>query len=89
MLKITQEQWDEWRDGYITQAYLNYVKDMISEDAEILLATMLAGEVVSEESQVKSAIRKGVVDTMLDIDLTEIEEFYHDRTTGESGNSQA
>ena len=74
------DQFNEWLESPITEIFLKYLKDSAKEEAELITERIINGGQVSQEEQIRISTTCITLESISEITLEEIEEFYQEKT---------
>ena len=72
----SKDQFQEWKEDRVTLWVNQYLKDSITEEAEILSETIANGGILSELEQVSTSALISTLRRISEIGFEEIEDFY-------------
>lgn len=73
---MRKEDFDEWREGEITQQVMKYWKDSAEDEAEYLKQQLLGGGLLTEAEQIKISTIYATLERIAEIEFEDIELFY-------------
>ena len=73
---INNETWEEWLEHPATEQFKKYLLDSAKEEAEITTNTIISGGILTESEQVRVNVLCETLESIADISLEEIQDFY-------------
>lgn len=73
---IEKEDFEDWLENPVTQYFKKYLSDSAKEEETLASASIVTGAILSEREQIRISTTYAVLDSIGDITLEEIQDFY-------------
>ena len=76
---IEKEDFEDWLENPVTQYLKKYLLDSAKEEEKLASASIVMGAILSEREQVRISTTYSVLESIGEITLEEIEDYYEEK----------
>ena len=76
---IEKEDFEDWLENPVTQYFKKYLLDSAKEEEILASASIVTGAILSEREQVRISTTFSVLESISEITLEEIEDYYEEK----------